>query len=105
MKITSLKKNREFRQKRVRAIAMSFNEKNLSKVIKAEQLVVTQYLAETFAIAQKRGWINPDIDLVALSYFFRAYLSGMFCSTSPTKLNTTSNGARSRSKLCNHFWF
>ena len=76
MKITSLKKNRKFRQKRVRAIAMSFNEKNLSKVIKAEQLVVTQYLAETFAIAQKRGWINPDIDLVALSYFFQGVFVG-----------------------------
>ena len=76
MKITSLKKNREFRQKRVRAIAMSFNEKNLSKVIKAHQLVVTQYLAETFAIAQKRGWINPDIDLVALSYFFQGVFVG-----------------------------
>ena len=76
MKITSLKKNREFRQKRVRAIAMSFNEKNLSKVIKAEQLVVTQYLAETFAIAQKRGWIKPDIDLVALSYFFQGVFIG-----------------------------
>ena len=76
MKITSLKRNREFRQKRVRAIAMSFNEKNLSKVIKAEQLVVTQYLAETFAIAQKRGWIKPDIDLVALSYFFQGVFIG-----------------------------
>ena len=76
MKITSLKKNREFRQKRVRAIAMSFNEKNLSKVIKAHQLVVTQYLAETFAIAQKRGWIKPDIDLVALSYFFQGVFIG-----------------------------
>lgn len=76
MKITGLKKNREFRQKRVRAIAMSFNEKNLSKVIKAEQLVVTQYLAETFAIAQKRGWIKPDIDLVALSYFFQGVFIG-----------------------------
>jgi AcrR family transcriptional regulator len=76
MKITSLKRNREFRQKRVRAIAMSFNEKNLSKVIKAEQLIVTQYLAETFAIAQKRGWIKPDIDLVALSYFFQGVFIG-----------------------------
>ncbi len=76
MKITSLKRNREFRQKRVRAIAMSFNEKNLSKVIKAEQLVVTQYLAETFAIAQKRGWIKPDTDLVALSYFFQGVFIG-----------------------------
>ena len=76
MKITSLKRNREFRQKRVRAIAMSFNEKNLSKVIKAEQLVVTQYLAETFAVAQKRGWIKPDIDLVALSYFFQGVFIG-----------------------------
>ena len=76
MKITSLKKNREFRQKRVRAIAMSFNEKNLSKVIKAHQLVVTQYLAETFAIAQKRGWIKPDTDLVALSYFFQGVFIG-----------------------------
>lgn len=76
MKITSLKRNREFRQKRVRAIAMSFNEKNLSKVIKAHQLGVTQYLAETFAIAQKRGWIKPDTDLVALSYFFQGSFIG-----------------------------
>jgi hypothetical protein len=49
---------------------------NLSKVIKAEQLVVTQYLAETFAIAQKRGWIKPDIDLVALSYFCQGVFIG-----------------------------
>ena len=37
---------------------------------------MTQYLAETFAIAQKRGWIKPDIDLVALSYFFQGVFIG-----------------------------
>lgn len=30
----------------------------------------------TVAIAQKRGWIKPDTDLVALSYFFQGVFIG-----------------------------
>lgn len=76
MKITRLKENREFRKKRVRAIAMSFNDAHLAEVLASAQKEVSQYLADTFQIAKDRGWIKPDVNLLTLSYWIQGVFIG-----------------------------
>ena len=76
MKITRLESNLDFRKKRVRAIAMSFNEENLAQVLKNAQIEVTEYLAGSFQIAKDRGWVKPDTDLMALSYWIQGVFIG-----------------------------
>ena len=76
MKITRLESNLSFRKKRVRAIAMSFNDENLAQVLKNAQIEVTEYLAGSFQIAKDRGWIKPDTDLMALSYWIQGVFIG-----------------------------
>jgi hypothetical protein len=76
MKITRLESNLDFRKKRVRAIAMSFNDETLAKVLKNAQIEVTQYLAGSFQIAKDRGWVKPDTDLTALSYWIQGVFIG-----------------------------
>ena len=76
MKITRLESNLDFRKKRVRAIAMSFNDENLAQVLKNAQIEVTEYLAGSFQIAKDRGWIKPDTDLMALSYWIQGVFIG-----------------------------
>jgi len=74
MKLSGLKDNREFRKKRLRAIAMSFNNNELAIVMRDAQKITMQSLAESLKIAQDRGWIKTGVDLLALSY----WLSGVF---------------------------
>ncbi len=76
MKITRLESNLAFRKKRVRAIAMSFNDENLAQVLKNAQVEVTEHLAGSFQIAKDRGWIKPDTDLMALSYWIQGVFIG-----------------------------
>ena len=76
MKITRLESNLDFRKKRVRAIAMSFNEENLAQVLKNAQIEVTEYLAGSFQIAKDRGWVKPDTDLMGLSYWIQGVFIG-----------------------------
>ena len=76
MKITRLEANIDFRKKRVRAIAMSFNDENLAQVLKNAQIEVTEYLAGSFQIAKDRGWVKPDTDLMALSYWIQGVFIG-----------------------------
>jgi len=76
MKITRLESNLDFRKKRVRAIAMSFNDETLAQVLKNAQIEVTEYLAGSFQIAKDRGWVKPDTDLMALSYWIQGVFIG-----------------------------
>jgi AcrR family transcriptional regulator len=76
MKITRLEENLGFRKKRVRAIAMSFNDEDLAQVLKNAQIEVTEYLAGSFQIAKDRGWVKPDTDLMALSYWIQGVFIG-----------------------------
>ena len=76
MKITRLEANIDFIKKRVRAIAMSFNDENLAQVLKNAQIEVTEYLAASFQIAKDRGWVKPDTDLMALSYWIHGVFIG-----------------------------
>ena len=76
MKITRLEANIDFRKKRVRAIAMTFNDETLAEVLKNAQIEVTEYLAGSFQMAKDRGWVKPDTDLMALSYWIQGIFIG-----------------------------
>lgn len=76
MKIARLKENREFRKKRVRAIAMSFNDPQLAEILASAQKQVSEYLADTFKIARDRGWVKPDVNLLTLSYWVQGVFIG-----------------------------
>ena len=76
MKITRLKENREFRKKRVRAIAMSFNDPKLAEILASAQKQVSEYLADTFEIARDRGWVKPEVNLLTLSYWIQGVFIG-----------------------------
>lgn len=76
IEITRLKENLEFRKKRVRAIAMSFNDKTLAQVLKNRQTNLSQQLADSFQIAKDHEWIRQDVDLIALSYWLQGVFIG-----------------------------
>ena len=76
IKVQRLKDGLELRKKRVRAIAMSLSNKTLAQVLKNEQIDVAQHLAGSLQIAKDRGWVKPDTDLVALSYWIQGVFIG-----------------------------
>jgi len=76
MRVTRLESNLDFRKKRVRAIAMSFNDEKLAQVLKNAQIEVTHYLAGSFQLAKDRGWVKPDTDLTALAYWIQGVFIG-----------------------------
>ena len=76
IEITRLKENLEFRKKRVRAIAMSFNDITLAQVLKNRQTNLSQQLADSFQIAKDHEWIRQDVDLIALSYWLQGVFIG-----------------------------
>jgi len=76
IEITRLKENLEFRKKRVRAIAMSFNDKTLAQVLKNRQTNLSQHLADSFQIAKDHEWVRQDVDLIALSYWLQGVFIG-----------------------------
>ena len=46
------------------------------EVLKNAQIEVTEYLAGSFQLAKDRGWVKPDTDLMALSYWIQGVFIG-----------------------------
>jgi AcrR family transcriptional regulator len=76
MEISGLPENRDLRKKRIRAIAVAAHDRDLSEFIKTEQIKGSLYLAQTLQIAKDRGWIKPDVDLLAASYWIQGLFMG-----------------------------
>jgi AcrR family transcriptional regulator len=64
----------ETRRRRVRALALAQHNPTLAKEIKKSQIEGSKYLAETMQIALDKGWLRPDINVKAFSY----WQQGMF---------------------------
>ena len=62
------------RRRRIRAIATAQHSPELAKEVKKSQVEGTNYMAETMQIAVNNGWLRPDINVKAFSY----WLLGMF---------------------------
>ena len=76
METSGLSENRELRKKRTRAIVVAQHDRDLSEFVKTEQIKGSFYLAETFQIAKDRGWIKPDVDVLAASYWIQGLFMG-----------------------------
>jgi AcrR family transcriptional regulator len=68
------KESDESRRRRVRAIAMAQHNPALAKEISKSQIEGTNYLTDTMQIAVDNGWLRPDINVRAFSY----WQQGMF---------------------------
>ena len=64
----------ETRRRRVRALALAQHNPTLAQEIKKSQIEGSNYLAETMQIAVDKGWLRPDINVRAFSY----WQQGMF---------------------------
>jgi len=76
MEISGLPESRELRKKRIRAITVAAHDRDLSEFIKTEQIKGSIYLAQTLQIAKDRGWIKPDVDVLAASYWIQGLFMG-----------------------------
>ena len=76
IKTSGLPEGRDLRKKRIRAIVVAQHDKELAEFIKTEQIKDSNYLAETFQIAKDRGWLKPDVDVLATSYWIQGIFIG-----------------------------
>jgi AcrR family transcriptional regulator len=76
MKISGSPEGRDLRKKRIRAIVVAQYDKKLAELVKTAQIKDSNYLAETLQIAKDRGWLKPDVDVLATSY----WIQGLFIS-------------------------
>ena len=66
--------SQESRRRRVRAIALAQHNPTLAEKIRISQIEGSAYLADTMQIAVDNGWLRPDINVRAFSY----WQQGMF---------------------------
>ena len=66
--------SQESRRRRLRAIALAQNNPTLAEKIRINPIEGSNYLAETMQIAVDKGWLRPDINVRAFSY----WQQGMF---------------------------
>jgi AcrR family transcriptional regulator len=66
----------EFRRRRVRALTLAQHNPSLAEEIMKSQIEGSNYLANTMQIAVDKGWLRPDIDVRAFSYFQQAVFFG-----------------------------
>lgn len=68
------KESEENRRRRIRALSLAQHNPTLAQEIKKSQIEGSNYLAETMQIAVDKGWLRPDINVRAFSY----WQQGMF---------------------------
>ncbi len=76
IKISGSPEGRDLRKKRIRAIVAAQHDKELAEFVKTEQIKDSNYLAETLQIAKDRGWLMPDVDVLATSYWIQGLFIG-----------------------------
>jgi len=76
IKTSGLPESRDLRKKRIRAIVVAQHDRELAEFVKTEQIKDSNYLAETFQIAKDRGWLKPDVDVLATAYWIQGIFIG-----------------------------
>ena len=66
----------ESRRRRVRAFALAQHNPTLAEKIRKSQIEGSNYLANTMQIAVDKGWLRPDINVRAFSYWQQAVFFG-----------------------------
>jgi len=77
--VTLLTQNPELahrRAERARAIGMAASSERFAKALAVEQNRLTESLASVVREAQSKGWVNVDLDPLAIAVFVQAYTLG-----------------------------
>jgi AcrR family transcriptional regulator len=64
------------RANRVQAISTSIDSSRMRKYLAAEQMRMTNAIADIFREAQERGWANPHLDPESVAIMIQAYTMG-----------------------------
>ena len=76
MKLSGSPEGYDLRKKRIRAIVVAQYDEKLAELVKTAQIKDSNYLAETLQIAKDRGWLKPDVDVLATSYWIQGLFIG-----------------------------
>lgn len=64
------------RQRRAQVFASAAQSPRLSEAIREAQVFGVQYFADTLQILVDRGWIDPPLDLLSVSYLLQGMIFG-----------------------------
>ena len=76
MRATSTKEFVEFRARRLQVLASATHNDKLTEAIRVAQVEGNLYFSESLEVLRTRGWINPQHDLLAVTYMIQGLLFG-----------------------------
>ena len=76
MRATSSKELVEFRARRLQVLASATHNDKLAEAIRVAQVEGNLYFSESLEVLRTRGWINPQHDLLAVTYMLQGLLFG-----------------------------
>ena len=76
MRATSSKELVEFRARRLQVLASATHNDKLTEAIRVAQVEGNLYFSESLEVLRTRGWINPQHDLLVVTYMLQGLLFG-----------------------------
>ena len=76
MRATSSKELVDFRARRLQVFASATHNDKLAEAIRVAQVEGNLYFSESLEVLRTRGWINPQHDLLAVTYMLQGLLFG-----------------------------
>jgi len=76
MRATSSKELVDFRARRLQVLASATHNDKLAEAIRVAQVEGNLYFSESLEVLRTRGWINPQHDLLAVTYMLQGLLFG-----------------------------
>jgi AcrR family transcriptional regulator len=76
MRATSSKELVEFRERRLQVLASATHNDKLAEAIRVAQVEGNLYFSESLEVLRTRGWINPQHDLLVVTYMLQGLLFG-----------------------------
>lgn len=74
--MTQIPERAPIRAERARIISMASSDEEFGKQLALEQDHLTSAMAESIALAQNKGWVNPHLSAQAIAVFLQAYSLG-----------------------------
>lgn len=74
--LTQLPSRAPARAERARLVSLASSDEEFGKALAREQERVTQAVTDAIAQAQRKGWVNAELDARAIAVFLQAYSLG-----------------------------
>lgn len=74
--MTQVPERAPIRAERARIISMATSDETFGKALSIEQDRLTSAMANSIALAQEKGWVNPHLSAHAIAVFLQAYSLG-----------------------------